>query len=169
MIRQDWWWYDDESPYSPVISGGLVATTRSWWQESGGFDPGMHGWGPLAIWCYLFGAVCPCLLNRETHQFKFCSNSAMPWRLTLSSLAHAHVTVTRSNVEIHPSWARSVGCLSRATGNAASTLVPASYCSWPSQSWDSSEVQHSTRTWTLDISIYILICYLKTNKDVKGC
>lgn len=24
-------------------------------------------------------------------------------------------------------------------------------------------------TWTLKISIYILICYLKTNKDVKGC
>ena len=46
---KDWWWYDDESPYSPVISGGLVATTRSWWQESGGFDPGMHGWGSLAL------------------------------------------------------------------------------------------------------------------------
>ena len=46
---KDWWWYDDESPYSPVISGGLVATTRSWWQESGGFDPGMHGWGFLAF------------------------------------------------------------------------------------------------------------------------
>lgn len=46
---EDWWWYDDESPYSPVISGGLVATTRSWWQESGGFDPGMHGWGFLAL------------------------------------------------------------------------------------------------------------------------
>lgn len=44
-VSKDWWWYDDESAYSPVISGGLVATTRSWWQESGGFDPGMHGWG----------------------------------------------------------------------------------------------------------------------------
>lgn len=55
-FNADWWWYDDESPYSPVISGGLVATTRSWWQESGGFDPGMHGWGgenteqPIRTW-----------------------------------------------------------------------------------------------------------------------
>ncbi|CAK9058214.1 unnamed protein product [Durusdinium trenchii] len=55
-FNADWWWYDDESAYSPVISGGLVATTRSWWQESGGFDPGMHGWGgenteqPIRTW-----------------------------------------------------------------------------------------------------------------------
>ncbi|CAJ1336327.1 unnamed protein product [Effrenium voratum] len=55
-FNADWWWYDDESDYTPVISGGLVATTRSWWQESGGFDPGMHGWGgenteqPIRTW-----------------------------------------------------------------------------------------------------------------------
>jgi glycosyltransferase involved in cell wall biosynthesis len=41
----DWWWYNDDSPYTPVISGGLVATTRNWWRDSGGFDSGMHGWG----------------------------------------------------------------------------------------------------------------------------
>ena len=123
-------------------------------------------WPFDAICLVLFVHVC--WIERRISS-SFVPILRMPWRLTLSSLAHAHVTVTRSNVEIHPSWARSVGCLSRATGNAASTLVPASYCSWPSQSWDSSEVQHSTRTWTLDISIYILICYLKTNKDVKGC
>lgn len=58
---EDWWWYDDESPYSPVISGGLVATTRIWWQESGGFDPGMHGWGHLASWqVACFGTATGC-------------------------------------------------------------------------------------------------------------
>eukprot|EP00439_Symbiodinium_sp_Y106_P034416 s3978_g4.t1 len=55
-FNADWWWYDDESDYTPVISGGLVATTRQWWTESGGFDPGMHGWGgenteqPIRTW-----------------------------------------------------------------------------------------------------------------------
>ncbi|CAJ1353188.1 unnamed protein product [Effrenium voratum] len=44
-FNADFWWYDDESDFIPVISGGLVATTRKWWQDSGGFDPGMRGWG----------------------------------------------------------------------------------------------------------------------------
>ena len=35
--------YDDDSDFIPVISGGLVATTKKWWQDSGGFDPGMRG------------------------------------------------------------------------------------------------------------------------------
>jgi len=41
----DFWWYEDESDYIPVISGGLVATSRYWWRLSGGFDRGMRGWG----------------------------------------------------------------------------------------------------------------------------
>ena len=44
-FNADFWWYEDESDFIPVISGGLVATTRKWWQDSGGFDPGMRGWG----------------------------------------------------------------------------------------------------------------------------
>merc|ERR1711957_973740 len=38
-------WFDDDSDYIPVISGGLVALTRNWWLESGGFDHSMRGWG----------------------------------------------------------------------------------------------------------------------------
>lgn len=38
-------WFDSESDYIPIISGGLVALTRSWWIESGGFDDKMRGWG----------------------------------------------------------------------------------------------------------------------------
>jgi glycosyltransferase involved in cell wall biosynthesis len=41
----DFWWYDDDSDWIPIISGGLVATTRKWWQFSGGFDGDMRGWG----------------------------------------------------------------------------------------------------------------------------
>lgn len=44
-FNADFWWYDDESDNIPVISGGLVATTRYWWRTSGGFDGGMRGWG----------------------------------------------------------------------------------------------------------------------------
>lgn len=99
--NKDWWWYDDESPYSPVISGGLVATTRSWWQESGGFDPGMHGWGPLAICLLHLIAVCSFLLNRETLQFKFLANSTDA--SVVQSISPCHVLMLKANPEIHPS------------------------------------------------------------------
>lgn len=38
-------WFEDNSDFIPVISGGLVATSRDWWQASGGFDEQMRGWG----------------------------------------------------------------------------------------------------------------------------
>jgi len=41
----EFWWYDDDSNFVPVISGGLVATSRDWWRESGGYDGEMRGWG----------------------------------------------------------------------------------------------------------------------------
>mmetsp|Transcript_89959 Transcript_89959/g.196937 ORF Transcript_89959/g.196937 Transcript_89959/m.196937 type:complete len:677 (+) Transcript_89959:47-2077(+) len=44
-FNADFWWYDDESDAIPVISGGLVATTKYWWTLSGGYDRAMRGWG----------------------------------------------------------------------------------------------------------------------------
>jgi len=41
----DFKWFDDESDFIPTISGGLVAMGREWFNITGGFDPGMHGWG----------------------------------------------------------------------------------------------------------------------------
>ncbi|CAK8995977.1 unnamed protein product [Durusdinium trenchii] len=41
----DFKWFDDESDFIPTISGGLVAMGRSWFNLTGGFDEGMHGWG----------------------------------------------------------------------------------------------------------------------------
>eukprot|EP00927_Polykrikos_kofoidii_P037147 TRINITY_DN31322_c0_g1_i1.p1 TRINITY_DN31322_c0_g1~~TRINITY_DN31322_c0_g1_i1.p1 ORF type:complete len:690 (+),score=118.95 TRINITY_DN31322_c0_g1_i1:92-2071(+) len=38
-------WYDDSTPFVPTISGGLVAMGRTWFNLTGGFDEGMHGWG----------------------------------------------------------------------------------------------------------------------------
>jgi len=41
----DFKWYDDDSDYIPTISGGLVVMSREWFNMTGGFDEGMHGWG----------------------------------------------------------------------------------------------------------------------------
>lgn len=41
----DFMWFEDSSDYIPIISGGLVATSREWWNMSGGFDKKMRGWG----------------------------------------------------------------------------------------------------------------------------
>lgn len=44
-FNADFWWYEDETIFMPAISGGLVATSREWWHDSGGYDSGMRGWG----------------------------------------------------------------------------------------------------------------------------
>ncbi len=50
-------WFDEsKNPWVPVMSGGLLAISRRWWQETGGYDPEMPGWGgenldqSLRIW-----------------------------------------------------------------------------------------------------------------------
>lgn len=76
--------YDDESDFIPVISGGLVATTRKWWQDSGGFDPGMRGarflWlkTPLKM---VFALVAR--LGGREHWSVF-ANVALRWRYSAS-------------------------------------------------------------------------------------
>merc|ERR1719203_1754768 len=41
----DFKWLDSDDPYIPVISGGLLGMSRRWWQETGGYDKEMLGWG----------------------------------------------------------------------------------------------------------------------------
>eukprot|EP00438_Fugacium_kawagutii_P026056 Skav224818 [mRNA] locus=scaffold21:184166:195508:+ [translate_table: standard] len=45
QVDADFKWFDDESDFVPTISGGLVAMGRAWFNLTGGFDEGMHGWG----------------------------------------------------------------------------------------------------------------------------
>jgi len=41
----DFKWVESRSPYMPVLSGGLLGISRRWWNETGGYDGGMSGWG----------------------------------------------------------------------------------------------------------------------------
>lgn len=41
----DFKWVDSSDRYIPVISGGLLGMSRRWWQETGGYDKEMMGWG----------------------------------------------------------------------------------------------------------------------------
>eukprot|EP00928_Gymnodinium_smaydae_P053756 TRINITY_DN37681_c0_g1_i1.p1 TRINITY_DN37681_c0_g1~~TRINITY_DN37681_c0_g1_i1.p1 ORF type:complete len:568 (+),score=109.02 TRINITY_DN37681_c0_g1_i1:36-1706(+) len=41
----DFKWISSSSPYMPVLSGGLLGISRRWWNETGGYDAGMRGWG----------------------------------------------------------------------------------------------------------------------------
>lgn len=41
----DFKWFDSTDMYIPVVSGGLLAISRQWWNETGGYDQHMRGWG----------------------------------------------------------------------------------------------------------------------------
>lgn len=41
----DFKWITSDQPYMPVLSGGLLGISRRWWNETGGYDSGMSGWG----------------------------------------------------------------------------------------------------------------------------
>lgn len=49
-------WTTDDTPYVPIMSGGLLAISREWFFEIGGYDATMKGWGgenldqSLRIW-----------------------------------------------------------------------------------------------------------------------
>ena len=49
-------WTTDSTPYVPIMSGGLLAISRKWFFEIGGYDSSMKGWGgenldqSLRIW-----------------------------------------------------------------------------------------------------------------------
>eukprot|EP00927_Polykrikos_kofoidii_P036265 TRINITY_DN30617_c0_g1_i1.p1 TRINITY_DN30617_c0_g1~~TRINITY_DN30617_c0_g1_i1.p1 ORF type:complete len:613 (-),score=123.14 TRINITY_DN30617_c0_g1_i1:221-2059(-) len=41
----DFKWFESEDPYVPILSGGLLGISRRWWNETGGYDENMKGWG----------------------------------------------------------------------------------------------------------------------------
>jgi glycosyltransferase involved in cell wall biosynthesis len=52
----DFKWFDSDDEQIAVMSGGLLAMSRQWWIETGGYDTSMQGWGgenldqSLRIW-----------------------------------------------------------------------------------------------------------------------
>lgn len=73
-------WFEDESDFIPVISGGLVATSRDWWFLSGGFDKQMRGWGgenidqSLRAWL-CGGDIVRAKSSRIAHMWRVTSDS----------------------------------------------------------------------------------------------
>eukprot|EP00920_Eleutheroschizon_duboscqi_P019418 GHVT01045980.1.p1 GENE.GHVT01045980.1~~GHVT01045980.1.p1 ORF type:complete len:744 (+),score=47.18 GHVT01045980.1:700-2931(+) len=45
MWNFEFHWYEDFDRTIPVLSGGILAITRRWWEESGKYDDGMLEWG----------------------------------------------------------------------------------------------------------------------------
>lgn len=41
----DFKWFESEDEYIPILSGGLLGMSRQWWNETGGYDEVMRGWG----------------------------------------------------------------------------------------------------------------------------
>ena len=41
----DFRWFNDEFNEVPIMSGGLLITTKQWWESSEGYDRSMIGWG----------------------------------------------------------------------------------------------------------------------------
>jgi len=41
----DFKWFDAEDEYIPILSGGLLGISRPWFNETGGYDEKMVGWG----------------------------------------------------------------------------------------------------------------------------
>lgn len=78
-------WFDDESNFIPVISGGLVALTRAWWQESGGFDNKMRGWGGENVDQSLRTWLCGGEIVRAK-----TSRIAHMWRVTSDPRTNSH-------------------------------------------------------------------------------
>ena len=52
----DFKWFDSDDDSVGIMSGGLLAMSRQWWTETGGYDTAMRGWGgenidqSLRIW-----------------------------------------------------------------------------------------------------------------------
>lgn len=94
-FNADFWWYEDESDFIPVISGGLVATTQKWWKDSGGFDPGMRGWGgentdqSLRAWL-CGGDVVRARTSRVAHMWRIDSDKR--------TLSHFHLKHQTDNL-----------------------------------------------------------------------
>lgn len=41
----DFKWFNSDNDDIPILSGGLLALSKYWWEQTGGYDEVMRGWG----------------------------------------------------------------------------------------------------------------------------
>jgi len=101
-FNADFMWYDDSSDFIPIISGGLVAIGRQWWRDSGGFDPGMRGWGGENVDQSLRTWLCGGDIVRAKS-----SRVAHMWRVEADGRTTAHyhrIPGTDNNGRVAAAW-----------------------------------------------------------------
>lgn len=81
----DFNWFDDASPDVPVMSGGLLALSREWWQLTGGYDGDMRGWGGENLDQSLRSWLCGGEIQRA-----LTSRVAHMWRVPHDQRTSAH-------------------------------------------------------------------------------
>lgn len=71
----DFKWYHGGDMYMVTISGGLLAMSKRWWRESGGYDENMFGWGgenidqALRVWL-CGGEIVEARHSRVAHMWR---------------------------------------------------------------------------------------------------
>ena len=89
----DFRWFDSEDDYVPIMSGGLLAMSRRWWIETGGYDTAMIGWGGENIDQSLRAWLCGGEIVQATD-----SHVAHMWRTNDKPQTKAKYTVPEGSV-----------------------------------------------------------------------
>ena len=89
----DFRWFDSEDDFVPIMSGGLLAMSRQWWTETGGYDTAMVGWGGENIDQSLRAWLCGGEIVQATD-----SHVAHMWRVKDKPDTKAKYTVPEGSV-----------------------------------------------------------------------
>jgi len=89
----DFRWFDSEDDFVPIMSGGLLAMSRQWWIDTGGYDTGMIGWGGENIDQSLRAWLCGGEIVHATD-----SHVAHMWRTNDKPQTKAKYTVPEGSV-----------------------------------------------------------------------
>jgi len=84
----DFKWFESDDPYVPVLSGGLLGISKRWWNETGGYDEHMSGWGGENLDQSLRSWLCGGEIMMAKDAFV-----AHMWRVPNDPRTHAHYTV----------------------------------------------------------------------------
>lgn len=89
-LDADFKWFESQDDFVPVLSGGLLGISKRWWNETGGYDEDMYGWGGENIDQSLRSWLCGGEIMNARDSFV-----AHMWR-------KAEDPRTESNYDVHP-------------------------------------------------------------------